>query len=231
MGARRNPPAPLCLQVGTTSKFDETLVLLSDLTGLPLLVYKYNRPHGKGGFRGSTAEVCPDMEYCRQVVRQSAPLDHRMWDKWGPRFDARIGSLGAEFEARVAAFKADVKAAQAAWGSAPRAQTICRCCLLSVLFPASAGGGGGVCVRAFNIPGAGADQPAEATSPPPAFGHRLNPPTPCARAGTIPRRVLARRSSPLPTCAAPWTTASSCAARTTPTACSSARGSTSLTRP
>lgn len=139
-------------------------MLLSDLTGLPLLVYKYNRPHGKGGFRGSTAEVCPDMEYCRQVVRQSAPLDHRMWDKWGPGFDARIGSLGAEFEARVAAFKADVKAAQAAWGSAPRAQTICRCCLLSVLFPASAGGGGGVCVRVFNIPGA--DQPAEATSPP-----------------------------------------------------------------
>jgi hypothetical protein len=115
------------LQVGTTARFDETLVLLGDLTGLPLQVYKFNRPGGKGNFRGSTADVCPDLEYCRQAVRRAAPLDHRMWDKYSPAFDARIQALGAEFEARVAAFKADVKAAQAAWKEAPRAQVICRC--------------------------------------------------------------------------------------------------------
>lgn len=133
--------------MGTTSKFDETLVLLGDLTGLPLQVYKFNRPNGKGGFRGSSAEVCPDMDYCRRAVQQAAPIDHRMWDKWGAAFDSRIQALGAEFEARVAQFKADVKAAQPAWRAAPRAQTICRCAAISACGggprAGAVGGGGG----------------------------------------------------------------------------------------
>lgn len=112
--------------VGTTDKFDETLLLTADLSGLPVLTYKYNKPQQKGGFKGTTATVCPDMELCRDVVRRSAPLDHQMWNKYSAAFDVRLKAMGLEFEERVSHFKAHVAASQKVWRTAPRAQTICR---------------------------------------------------------------------------------------------------------
>ena len=112
--------------VGTMSRFDESLLLAADLSGLPMLLYKRNQPHYKGGFRGTDKTVCPDIEACRRVVQQVAPIDHRMYDKYSATFEARVRALGTAFEARVAEYKRAVAAAQPVWRKAPRKQTICR---------------------------------------------------------------------------------------------------------
>jgi len=112
--------------VGTVKRFDETLLLASDLTGLPLFPYKRNKPTNKMGFRGSTKSVCPDLDACREHVRRVAPVDHLMYDKYASLFEARLQTLGPEFAKRVSAFSADVDAVAAKWQRAPRKQTICR---------------------------------------------------------------------------------------------------------
>ena len=112
--------------VGSMERFDESLLLAADLSGLPLLLYKRNQPHLKGGFRGSSKSVCPDMDACRRAVQEAAPLDYQMYEKYAAAFEARIRALGAPFEARVAAYKRALVAAQHAWKKAPRKQTICR---------------------------------------------------------------------------------------------------------
>ena len=53
------------------------------------------------------------MNFCRDAVHRAAPLDHKMWDKYGTAFDARLKTLGAEFESRVAQFKIAVAETQA----------------------------------------------------------------------------------------------------------------------
>ena len=112
--------------VGSMERFDESLLLAADLSGLPLLLYKRNQPHLKGGFRGTSRSVCPDMEACRRAVQQAAPIDQQMYAKYAAAFEERIRALGAPFEARVAAYKRALVAAQHAWKKAPRKQTICR---------------------------------------------------------------------------------------------------------
>jgi len=112
--------------VGTTERFDETLLLAADMVGLPFSLYKYNKPPNKGGFRVSKANICPDLEECRAVVKSVAPRDYRMYEKWQPRFEARLQALGAPFAARVSEFKAQVAKAQVVWKTSPRQQTICR---------------------------------------------------------------------------------------------------------
>jgi len=112
--------------VGTTQRFDETLLLAADMVGLPVLAYKYNRPKAKGGFRGGKADICPDMEACRALVKEVAPRDVAMWEKYGKGFVAKLQTLGPAFERRVADFQAEVRRTQPAWKAAPRAQTICR---------------------------------------------------------------------------------------------------------
>ena len=62
-------------------RFDESLLLAADLTGLPLMLYKKNRPHQKGGFKGASSDVCPDMEACRKVIRRVAARDYRMYER------------------------------------------------------------------------------------------------------------------------------------------------------
>lgn len=46
--------------VAPLARFDEALLLAHDLTGLPLLAYRRNRPKQKGGYRGTDAQACPD---------------------------------------------------------------------------------------------------------------------------------------------------------------------------
>ncbi len=46
--------------VGTMKRFDESLLVAADLSGLPFLLYKRNQPHQKGGFRGNSDTVRAD---------------------------------------------------------------------------------------------------------------------------------------------------------------------------
>ena len=46
--------------VGTMRRFDESLLVAADLSGLPFLLYKRNQPHQKGGFHGTSDSVCTD---------------------------------------------------------------------------------------------------------------------------------------------------------------------------
>merc|ERR1719399_1085121 len=55
--------------VGTVERFDETLLLAADLVGLPLLRYKRNIPNNKGGYKGTSKSICPDMDACRRLIR------------------------------------------------------------------------------------------------------------------------------------------------------------------
>lgn len=48
-------------------KFDESLLIAADLSGLPLTRYKRNKPSNKGGFRKKNTDICPDWEACKQV--------------------------------------------------------------------------------------------------------------------------------------------------------------------
>merc|ERR1719399_1475278 len=101
--------------VGTVERFDETLLLAADLVGLPLLRYKR-----------TSKSICPDMDACRRLIREVAPLDHMMYDKYASRFEEKLQALGPAFAERVAMLKKDVAEAQPIWLKAPRKQTICR---------------------------------------------------------------------------------------------------------
>lgn len=112
--------------VGTVERFDETLLLTADLTGLPLLRYKRNTPPNKGGYRGTRASICPDIEACRRLIKHIAPTDYKMYEKYKPLFEKRLQALGDDFARRVALLKEDISLAQPFWKAAPRKQTICR---------------------------------------------------------------------------------------------------------
>ena len=112
--------------VGTMRRFDESLLMLHDLVGLPVLLYKRNRPGQKGGFRGTNKDVCPDMEACRAAVRKHAPRDHAMYDRYDARFEEKLRALGAEFERRVRVYKQAITDIQPIWRQVPRKQFICR---------------------------------------------------------------------------------------------------------
>ena len=86
--------------VGTMKRFDESLLMASDLVGLPLMLYKRNHPHQKGGFKGTSKDVCPDMELCRSVIKRVAARDHRMYDRYSANFEKRIEALGPQFAVR-----------------------------------------------------------------------------------------------------------------------------------
>jgi hypothetical protein len=64
--------------VAPLARFDEAMLLVHDLTGLPLLLYRRNRPKQKNGYRGTNADACPDMEACRQLVAEVPARERRM---------------------------------------------------------------------------------------------------------------------------------------------------------
>ena len=66
------------------------------MSGLPLILYKRNRPNQKGGFRGTSKTLCPDMEACRAAVRAVAPVDYLMWEKYSTAFEAKVAALQKE---------------------------------------------------------------------------------------------------------------------------------------
>ena len=75
---------------------------------------------------GDSHSVCPDMEHCREVIRNVASRDQRMYDVYSSAFEQRLRALGPAFAARVADYKAQLVKAQQDWKRAPRKQTICR---------------------------------------------------------------------------------------------------------
>ena len=112
--------------VATMRRFDESLLMAHDMVGLPILLYKRNRPNQKGGYRGTSATACPDMEACRAVIRQVAGRDHQMYDRYHAKFEKQLEALGPEFMTRVAAYKQAVAGIQETWKKVPRKQYICR---------------------------------------------------------------------------------------------------------
>ncbi|KAL1499014.1 hypothetical protein AB1Y20_013531 [Prymnesium parvum] len=112
--------------VASMQRFDESVLLASDLSGLPLILYKRNKPQQKGGFRGTSADVCPDMEKCREVIKKVAPMDYLMYDKYSQLFEERLKSLGEDFARRVQLYKRALVDVQASWKQVPRKQYLCR---------------------------------------------------------------------------------------------------------
>ena len=94
--------------VGLVERFDETLLMLADLTGLQRLLYQREVPASTNHHwpQPTKAEVCPDAAACVAGVRAVAPLDHELYDEFRAAFDARVAQLGAPFAARLAAFRA-----------------------------------------------------------------------------------------------------------------------------
>jgi len=101
--------------VGTLERFDATLLLLSDLSGLPNPVYRRaiepvknrdGRPiKATPKMKAATlAKACPDMDECKARVRELAPFDHLLYDEFSKAFDQRLAALGPDFERRLAVF-------------------------------------------------------------------------------------------------------------------------------
>uniref|UniRef100_A0A7S2DTC3 Uncharacterized protein n=1 Tax=Haptolina brevifila TaxID=156173 RepID=A0A7S2DTC3_9EUKA len=112
--------------VATMQRFDESMLLAHDLTGLPVTLYRRNRPNQKGGFRGTNKDVCPDMELCRQAVKNVAERDYKMYDRYSNLFEKKLTELGPDFARRVTLYKQAVNDIQAVWKGVPRRQYICR---------------------------------------------------------------------------------------------------------
>ena len=104
--------------VGVVERFEETLLLLADLSGLRELEFLTAvKPHKQWcGARGCKNEEdktkewpgCPPthtIEECRAAIREAAPIDHLIYDETLAAFDARVAALGAPFAARVEAVR------------------------------------------------------------------------------------------------------------------------------
>jgi hypothetical protein len=93
--------------VGLVERFDETLLMLSDLSGLQRLLYTKRVPETTNPHytQPSVAEVCPDMARCRDLIAAVAPFDHELYATAASAFDARVKNLGAPFQARLQAFR------------------------------------------------------------------------------------------------------------------------------
>ena len=93
--------------VGLVERFDETLLLLSDLLGLQRLLYTRSvpsstNPHYK---QPSIAQTCPDRAKCEAKIGEVAPIDHQLYREASTAFDAKVKALGAPFSARLRAFR------------------------------------------------------------------------------------------------------------------------------
>ena len=93
--------------VGLMERFDETLLLLADLTGLQRLLHMRavpgtTNPHYA---QPSVSAVCPDPAACDARVREVAPFDHELYGAFSAAFAAKVSALGAPFQARLRAFR------------------------------------------------------------------------------------------------------------------------------
>ena len=112
--------------VATMQRFDEHMLMAADAVGLPFTLYKRNLPNKKGGYKKVKSDVCPDMDKCRALIKEMAPVDHQIYDEFHPAFEKRVADLGPAFAARVADYKLEVAKAQTVWKNALRKQFLCR---------------------------------------------------------------------------------------------------------
>ena len=112
--------------VATMERFDEHLLMASDAVGLPFMLYRRNMPKKKGGCRKTKGDICPDMDKCRALVKEVAPVDHEIYGEFHPAFEERVAALGPAFATRVADYKAELQRAQTVWTDALRQQFLCR---------------------------------------------------------------------------------------------------------
>jgi hypothetical protein len=112
--------------VATMQRFDEHMLMVADAVGLPFTLYKRNLPNKKGGYKKVKSDVCPDMDKCRAIIKEIAPVDHQVYDEFHPAFEKRVAALGPGFAARVAEYKIEVAKAQDVWKGALRKQFLCR---------------------------------------------------------------------------------------------------------
>ena len=60
------------------------------------------------------------------LIARVAPRDHKMYDRYNERFEAKLRDLGPQFAQRVLAYKKAVADIQPTWKRVPRKQYICR---------------------------------------------------------------------------------------------------------
>ena len=103
--------------VGTLDDFDATLLLISDLTGLPHLLYQQRTPRKRDEFTGD--EIEPPLQQderdagtsCTSShVQALAPWDVALYDEFSTAFARRISAQGADFQRRLVSFKAAMRA-------------------------------------------------------------------------------------------------------------------------
>ena len=77
--------------VGTTERFSEFAVLAAELAGLPHVAYRPEAPlyFGSSG-RTEDIDICPEMQPCRDLVREIAPFDHALYAEFDKSFDERV---------------------------------------------------------------------------------------------------------------------------------------------
>lgn len=101
--------------VGTLEDFDATLLLISDLTGLPHLLYEQRTPKKQDKYTGDELEPLKHGERGNSSASTSctsshvqtlAPWDVALYDEFSAAFARRVSAQGAGFHRRLASFKA-----------------------------------------------------------------------------------------------------------------------------
>ena len=90
--------------VGLLERFDETMLLLADLTGLQRLLAPRRRPLPTGPSDSqppSAEQICPDRAACATAIAARAPVDTMMYAEVSRAFDATVAAQGAGFGRRV----------------------------------------------------------------------------------------------------------------------------------
>ncbi len=99
--------------VGVLERFDETLLMLADLTGLQHLLYTRKVPENTNkrfarlnANRRTIDIACPDLAACKARVKAVAPVDALIYERAAADFDARVRAMGPGFARRLKAFRA-----------------------------------------------------------------------------------------------------------------------------
>lgn len=118
-GARRRGELRRVMQafdlIGLVERFDESLLLLADLTGMQRLLYERLSPESTNAHyrQPSVDEVCPDRAACLQRIRQIAPMDFAIHADAAVAFDEKVRAQGPTFGARLEAYRLALRRYQA----------------------------------------------------------------------------------------------------------------------
>jgi hypothetical protein len=93
--------------VGTTERFDETLLLLADMTGLQYIRYWVNNPTERSHWKREVTreDACPDLAMCNGHVHAIAPFDTELYENVAERFDKLVIEQGSSFQHRLQLFR------------------------------------------------------------------------------------------------------------------------------